>query len=199
MNKLLKKGLILFIITFFGLLIFLWFDDSLTPLSKEILEYEVKHQPDDNGNVYIWCFSCKTDDVYKAGTDVVQQANELISLNGSYEDFVDGYERLKFPDENLVCGKFDDECDVFKNSSKIDHKLFSTEFAWVVNRYHEYLTFNYYTQQVVPDYDAPYPSYRNLIYAQNVYHLTLLFDEVNTKNQLIDKLTEELVLSLIHI
>jgi hypothetical protein len=79
MNKLFKKGLILFIITLIGLMVFLWFDDSLTPLSKEILEYEIKHQPDDNGEVYIWCLECKTSNVYASGVEIVKRINDIMS------------------------------------------------------------------------------------------------------------------------
>ncbi len=193
MNKIFKKGLILFIITLIGLTVFLWFDDSLTPLSKEILEYEVKHQPVDNGEVYLWCFSCKTDDVYTAGSELVSRVNEYIKSNNFSEDFEYKNEHHNFASEGILCDKFDDACDIFTVADSIAHDQFTNDYNWAINRYFEYLSFEHYIDQTHPNFAAPLPSYKDIVNAQKTYHLSLLSDSNLNVNLLIGKLSEELI------
>lgn len=197
MNKVIRKGFILFITTFIGLVVFLWFDDSLTPLSKEILEYKIKHQPDDNGEVYVWCLECKTSDVYASGEEIVKRIKDIMSSGqNAYDEINDNYEFHQFYNSDMLCEKFDNDCNVFEIIGTTDIQQLTSQNNWAISRYLTYLNHNHFTGQTFPDYDEPYPSYRNLITAQRVYHLSLL-DSLDKENiaQIISELTEELILT----
>jgi hypothetical protein len=178
-------------------MVFLWFDDSLTPLSKEILEYEIKHQPDDNGEVYIWCLECKTSDVYASGVEIVKRINDIMSSGeNTYDEINDNYEFHQFYNSDMLCEKFENDCNVFDIIDTADIQQLTSKNNWAISRYLTYLNHNHFSSQIFPDYDEPYPSYRNLITAQRVYHLSLL-DSLDKKNiaQIVSELTEELILT----
>ncbi len=195
MKKILKKGLLLGLIALIALLAFLWFDDSLTPLSKEVLAYEVTQQVEDNGEIYIWCFACKASDVYGAGEELVKRANELIQTDGVHEDgFYKHYEYHQFENDDILCEKFANDCDVFELVKNTDVLKFNADNGWAINRYLTYLSHNHFIEQTYPDYDAPLPSYRDLTNAQRTYHLSLLVGyKYENTHQLLLSLTDELI------
>jgi len=195
MRPIYKKGLIFITVTTLLLMLVLWFDDSLTPLSQEVLSYQVQIQKEDNGEVFLWCFECQTDDVYQAALMVVNQVNdELVSGTFNEDDVLAEFELYEWQNTEVLCEKFESDCDVFEIMKDDDVSQYLSAHQWAIDRYHQYLGYTFFMDQIGPSDDMPLPGYGVLGDAQRLHHMSLLMRYgADQPDQLLGELTEELM------
>ncbi|MFC3194082.1 hypothetical protein ACFODZ_07500 [Marinicella sediminis] len=194
MRPIYKKGLIFIAVITPVMMLVLWLDDSLTPLSERVLNYQVPMHKEDNGEVYLWCFKCQTDDVYQAALTVLEDMNSAISADVFNEEgIMDDFERYEFRNTDLLCAKFEPDCDVFEEVGGDHIDQYLNDHQWAMDRYQKYLGFSHYSFQLELSEESPLPAYKSLIYAQRLYHMALLKRYADDQpDVLLNKLEEEL-------
>jgi len=176
-----------------SLLTFLYIDDSLSPLSKELLEYKIVEKLDDNGQVYLWCFACKTDDVYESAKKIQQNINQV--KNRNYKDDINWneFDKYEYIDDLMFCDKFKTGCDVFELANNITINKLKLDYTWALDRYQRYLEFNFYMSQTYPSEEEPIPNWRALTNSQKIYHIWIIKNvlgehQVEANNLLLEEL-----------
>jgi len=182
MKKRTKNWTLAIIVPLFALLTFLYVDESLSPLSKELLEYKIVERLDNNGQVYLWCFACKTDDVYESAKNIQQKINQTDKSN--YEEDIDWdeFDKYKFADNLLICNKFETDCNVFEIANNLTNDKLKLNYFWALARYQSYFEFDFYMSQTYPSEEEPLPNHRALINSQKTYHIWII-KNVLGKNQ----------------
>ena len=192
MDKLIQKGFLIYSGLLLIFLVYLWQDDSLTPLSRSILEYKPEPVLEDNGQIYLWCFACEVEDVYAEALKTVAKIQQATALDQYLETYTDA-SYYTFDDESLLCTKFESDCDVFQLAQSVEPENYNTTYAWAIERYQTYLNFQNYVEQTAFYMDSPIPEYKNLINAQKVFHIKLLIDSKPDGQLMHAALTEELI------
>ena len=163
------------------LLTYLFVDDSKTPFSKELLDYKTIEQLNDNGEVFLWCFACKTNKVYMTAKKIQKQIIQHEKKNFKTEIDWEGMKFYQFDDKSLLCAKFELSCDVLKLTLiNLDNNLYA-KYNWAIQRYLQYIQFDIFVSQTYPSMNGPTPNYRNITNAQKILHLWLL-QQVSVKN-----------------
>lgn len=193
MKKRTRNWTLTIMISLFALLTFLYVDDSLSPLSKELLEYKIVEQLDDNGQVYLWCFACKTDDVYESAKNIQQKINQTNKRNYKEDIDWDEFDKYKYTDNHMFCNKFKTDCNVFEIANNLTKDKLKLDYIWALERYQRYFEFDFYMSQTFPSEEEPLPNYKALTNSQKIYHIWIIKNvlEIN-QGEVSNLLLEEL-------
>lgn len=173
-------------------------DDELDPEVEQFISYQPEPIWEDNAYVYLWGMNRVTDEPYKVGTEILKLL-EQENLNYNFEKrpynyaFADSFEQYSKPESQLLCKKNNKSCilDIINNEAKT-HDLLS-EYGFYIQRYLIFLSYRNFKQIADMNMDTPITSYRTIVDAQKLYHISLLskIDSAET-----DLLIEQLLFEL---
>lgn len=179
-----------------GLLIYT--DDSLDPEVKKFIDFHIVPQWENNAYIYLWGADVKTNKPYEIGLEL---ANKIIIADNNYQyekvpyddSFHDDYNYYNIPKDGLFCKSEESGC-INSQINKIkQRKQVVQEYSHLMDRYLEFLEFEYMETFSLMYMASPIPNYRLLTAGQRIFHLSLLEDLEKNKD-IIPKLLDEIKL-----